>query len=86
MQDMRLSGNYTMVDAYAEMLITHDVEPKSNAPICSSCHDGSGQAPDNRKMLPFTALGYYEFPSSNMCSLCHDYTSEKDAQKIHKQM
>ena len=71
MQDMGLSGNYTMVDAYAEMLITHGVEPKSNAPSCSSCHDGSGQTPDNSKMVPFAALGYHEFPSANMCSLCH---------------
>lgn len=75
MQDMGLSGNYTMVDAYAEMLITHGVDPKSNAPGCSSCHDGSGQTPDNTKMLPFTALGYHEFPSNNMCNFCHESKS-----------
>lgn len=75
MQDMGLSGNYTMVDAYAEMLITHGVDPKSNAPSCTSCHDGSGRTPDNSKMLPFTALGYHEFPSANMCSLCHSSKS-----------
>jgi len=71
MQDMGLTGNYTMVDAYAEMMITHGVEPSSNAPNCAECHDGSGQTPDNSKMLPFTALGYHQFPSNNMCSLCH---------------
>ena len=75
MLDMGLSGNYTMVDAYAEMLITHGVDPKSNAPSCSSCHDGSGQTPDNSKMVPFAALGYHEFPSANMCSLCHSNKS-----------
>jgi Cytochrome c bacterial/Putative metal-binding motif/Outer membrane cytochrome MtrC/MtrF-like, domains II/IV len=75
MQDMGLSGNYSMVDAYAEMLITHGVEPTSNAPTCAECHDGSGQTPDDTKMLPFTTLGYHQFPSSNMCSLCHDNKS-----------
>ena len=82
MQDMGLSGNYTMVDAYAEMLITHGVDSKSNAPSCSSCHDGSGQTPDNTKMLPFTALGYHEFPSENMCSFCHGSKS-MDWQSMH---
>lgn len=71
MQDAGLTGNYSMVDAYAEMLITHGVEPISNAPSCSECHDGSGQTPDGTNMIPFSALGYHKFPSTNMCSLCH---------------
>lgn len=72
MQDMGLTGNYSMVDAYAEMMITHGVEPTSSAPSCSECHDNSGQTPDNSKMIPFAALGYHQFPSSNLCSLCHE--------------
>lgn len=71
MQDQGLVGNYVMVDAYAEMLITHGVDPKENAPSCSECHDGSGQTADGTKMLPFTELGYHQFPSTNLCSLCH---------------
>lgn len=71
MLNMGLSGKYTMVEAYAEMLITHGVDPKSNAPSCGDCHDGSGQTPDGSKMLPFGALGYQQFPSQDMCSFCH---------------
>lgn len=71
MADQGLAGNYSIVEADAEMLISHGVDPKFNAPSCSECHDGSGQTPDGSKMIPFGALGYQSFPSSNMCSLCH---------------
>ncbi len=76
MADQGLTGNYTMVNADAEMLITHGVDQKSLAPACADCHDGSGQTPDGSKKLPFGALGYQTFPSSNMCSLCHSSKSE----------
>jgi outer membrane biogenesis lipoprotein LolB len=71
MQDMGLTGSYTMIDADAEMLITHGVDPKAHAPSCVECHDGSGTTTDGAGMLPFTELGYHMFPSDNMCSLCH---------------
>ncbi|MEN8257875.1 MAG: MopE-related protein, partial [Thermodesulfobacteriota bacterium] len=76
MADQGLTGNYTMVEADAEMLITHGVDQKSSAPTCSECHDGSGQTPDGSKMVPFGALGYQTFPTSNICSLCHSSKSE----------
>ena len=82
MEDMGLTGSYNMIDAYAEMMITHGVEPTSSAPSCAECHDGSGQTPDDSKMLPFAALGYHEFPSSNMCSFCHESKS-MDWQDMH---
>lgn len=70
------TGNYTMVNADAEMLITHGVEPKSNAPSCSDCHNGSGSTPDDIGMVPFDALGYHEVPASvQSCTLCHDQKS-----------
>ncbi len=50
-------------------------EIKDNAPSCSECHDGSGQTPDGTKMVPFAALGYQSFPTSAMCSLCHESES-----------
>ncbi len=75
MADQGLTGNYTMVDADAEMLISHGVDPKANAPACAECHDGSGQTPDGSRMLPLGALGYQQFPSSSMCSLCHSSKS-----------
>ena len=75
MIDQGLTGSYTIVEADAEMLISHGVEPKSNAPSCTECHDGSGQTPDGSRMVPFAALGYQTFPSRNMCSLCHSHES-----------
>lgn len=66
-----LTGSYTIVEADAEMLISHGVDPKSNAPSCSECHDGSGKTPDGTGMVPFGTLGYQVFPASEMCSLCH---------------
>jgi hypothetical protein len=59
-----------MVNANAEMLITHGVEPKSEAPSCNECHDGSGQS---NLTLPFAELGYHTFPDRvESCSLCHE--------------
>ncbi len=72
MQDMGLSGNYEMVNVYAEMLISHGVEPVEQAPDCNSCHDGSGHTPDGSRMLPLTELGYHQFPSQSLCTLCHE--------------
>jgi len=67
------TGNYTMYQADAEMLITHGVEPKSNAPSCIECHNGSGSTPDGSGMLPFDALGYHQVPESvKSCNLCHE--------------
>lgn len=82
MVDQGLSGNYTMVDGYAEMLITHGVDPVSSAPSCSECHDGSGQTTDGTGIVPFGALGYQQFPSNSMCSLCHSSES-MDWQDMH---
>ena len=70
------TGNYTMYQADAEMLITHGVEPKENAPSCIECHDDTGSTPDGAGMLPFDALGYHQVPASvKSCTLCHDQKS-----------
>ncbi len=72
MEDQGMTGNYTIVDADAEMLITHGVEPKENAPSCNECHDFSGKTPDGTGMVPFTKLGYHEVPAKvESCTLCH---------------
>ena len=69
MQDQGMVGSYTMVNANAEMLITHGVEPKSMAPTCAACHNGTGHS---NLMLPFTSLGYHQVPAKvKDCTLCH---------------
>lgn len=76
MQEQNMAGRYTIVAADAEMLITHGVEPKENAPACSECHDDSGSTPDGEKMLPLAALGYHNIAASvNSCTLCHEKKS-----------
>lgn len=70
------SGNYSMVEADAEMLITHGVEPKENAPSCAECHNGSGSTPDGAGTVPFDALGYHSVPAAvRSCNLCHERKS-----------
>jgi hypothetical protein len=77
MEEQGMAGNYTLVEADAEMLISHGVEPKEKAPTCVSCHDGSGTTPDGTKMIPFAALGYHEMPAKvTSCTLCHESKSQ----------
>jgi hypothetical protein len=72
MKEQGLTGSYTMVNADAEMLITHGVEPKANAPVCTTCHDLNGTTLDGTKMLPFDKLGYHVWPAKvRNCTLCH---------------
>jgi hypothetical protein len=71
MQDQGMTGSYTMVNANAEMLITHGVEPKSMAPKCAECHGAMNG--HNNLMVPFTQLGYHTMPASvKGCTLCHE--------------
>ena len=74
MQDQGMTGSYTMVNANAEMLITHGVEPKTMAPTCATCH-GTLKG-HNNLMLPFSVLGYHELPTSaKACTMCHSRKS-----------
>ncbi len=76
MEEQGMSGSYSLMQADAEMLITHGVEPKENAPSCSSCHDGSGSTPDGYGMVPFDALGYHDLPADVLsCTKCHSRKS-----------
>lgn len=76
MEEQGMTGNYSLVEAEAEMLITHGVDPKAKAPTCVECHSGSGATPDGTRMLPFTALGYHEVPAKVLsCTLCHEQKS-----------
>lgn len=76
MEEQGLSGNYTLVEADAEMLITHGVEPKEKAPSCVECHDNSGRTPDGAGILPLETLGYHNFASEvQSCTLCHEQKS-----------
>ncbi|MDX9840300.1 MAG: hypothetical protein RBS95_02505 [Desulfobulbus sp.] len=73
MEEQGLTGNYSMVLADAEMLITHGVEPKAQAPSCVECHDNTGRTADGTGMLPLTALGYHTLPKAVVsCTLCHE--------------
>lgn len=70
------TGNYSLVSADAEMLITHGVDPKEKAPSCIECHDGSGSTPDGTGMVPFEQLGYHKVPDAvRSCTLCHEQKS-----------
>jgi hypothetical protein len=72
MEEQGMSGDYTMVSADAEMLITHGVDPKYKAPNCTECHDFSGKTPENQGMIPFAKLGYHTWPEKvENCTLCH---------------
>jgi len=76
MEEQGMNGTYTIVEADAEMLITHGVEPKDTAPSCTDCHDNSGKTPDGRGMLPLTALGYHNIAAAvESCTLCHEQKS-----------
>ncbi len=76
MEEQGLIGTYTLVDADAEMLITHGVSPKENAPACVECHDNTGATQDGTGMLPFTKLGYHQMPGAvSSCNLCHEKKS-----------
>lgn len=73
MEEQGMTGNYSIVETDAEMLISHGVDPKEKAPTCSECHDFSGQTPDGSGMLPFTGLGYHQVPAKvKSCTLCHE--------------
>lgn len=83
MAEQGMSGGYTMVDADAEMLITHGVEPKSMAPSCKECHDNSGETPETGGMVPFGRLGYHTWPDKvKNCTLCHG-AKEMSWQRMH---
>jgi len=83
MEEQGMTGSYDIVNADAEMLITHGVEPKEQAPSCSECHSGTGSTPDGSRMLPFTALGYHEVPDQvRSCTLCHEQKS-MDWEQMH---
>ncbi len=84
MADQGLTGNYTMVDANAEMLISHGVDQKSNAPTCTECHDLDGATPDGTKMLNFGELGYHTWPAKiKNCTLCH-HQEELSLERMHE--
>ncbi len=77
MEEQGMAGSYTMVKTDAEMLISHGVEPKEQAPSCVACHDGSGTTPDGKGMIPFAALGYHQMPAKvSSCTLCHESKSQ----------
>jgi len=76
MAEQGMTGKYSYVEADAEMLITHGVEPKSKAPSCIECHNNTGNTPDGSGMVPFTSLGYHTLPNAvKSCTLCHESKS-----------
>ena len=76
MEEQGMTGNYSIVKADAEMLITHGVDPKDKAPSCVECHSGTGSTPDGAGMVPFAALGYHTVPAAvRSCNLCHEKKS-----------
>jgi len=68
---MGLSGSYSWVDTRAEQLITHGVEPHSNALDCNDCHTGGTQM--NLQDLGYTLKG----PQNTVCTQCHELEHEQ---------
>jgi hypothetical protein len=76
-QFMGLSGAYTWVKTRAEQLITHGVEPKENALLCTSCHEGGPQ-------MDLTTLGYtLKGPATQVCTQCHEQENTPAFYKLH---
>ncbi len=73
MEEQGMTGDYSLVDADAEMLISHGVDPKEKAPSCGECHDFTGKTQDGSGMVPFDTLGYHILPAEvKNCTLCHE--------------
>lgn len=73
MEEQGMTGDYSIVEADAEMLITHGVDPKENAPSCIECHDNTGSTQDGAGLIPFEKLGYHQVPEGvRSCTLCHE--------------
>ncbi len=84
MEEQGMTGDYSIVEADAEMMITHGVEPKEKAPSCEECHDGSGSTADGTGMIPFQSLGYHQVPDAvSSCTLCHEKKS-MNWESMHK--
>lgn len=82
--DTEYTGSYEMVQADAEMLITHGVEPAGNAPLCIECHDGTGSTPDTYGMVPFGKLGYHTFQDRVLsCDRCHGKEDNLSFEALH---
>lgn len=84
MEDQGMSGNYSLVETDAEMLITHGVDPKAKAPTCVQCHNGSGSTPDGTGILPLGELGYHQVPTQvKSCTLCHSAKTSSNWESMH---
>lgn len=59
---------YTMVETDTYQLITHEVQPASQALTCNACH-GSTATHMNLKSMGYVLKG----PASSICSSCHSY-------------
>jgi hypothetical protein len=69
--------NYEWVNARAEQLITHGVEPASNALTCSSCHEGGTQ-------MNLKAMGYgLKGPETLVCTQCHGSENMPGFYSVH---
>ena len=69
MDEQGLPGTYKTIQADAEMLITHGVDPKAKAPACAECHASTGKS---NLMIPFAELGYHKFNANvESCTACH---------------
>jgi hypothetical protein len=75
---MGLSGAYTWVEARAEQLITHGVEPEEYALECAQCHNGGAQ-------MSLPGLGYTLKNSPQVvCTQCHEAENDPlNWQEVH---
>lgn len=74
--NMGYQGNeaveWITTDTY--QLLNHGVEPAEKALSCDACHSGSTGLSISTRM-PFAELGYHDFRSQDLCTLCHDSKS-----------
>lgn len=74
---MGLTGPYTWAATSADQLITHGVEPKSNALRCAACHE-------TRTQMDLRTLGYaLKAPASVVCAQCHGPKEPMSFDKLH---
>jgi len=74
------NGNpaYEWVNTRAEQLITHGVEPATNALTCNNCHNGGTQ-------VDFDSLGYgLKGPVNQVCVQCHESEDMPSFSSVHK--
>lgn len=88
MDQVGLSGGYTIVPVHTFQTLNHGVEGSDNALECQACHSSTGgdddRAPAAQRMDLVGELGYeLKGPQSDVCTQCHEHEDSKGFVKMH---